>query len=65
MGQYLQPTRNHLPVERFVTPAEFVRYRELGLERGFLEVVAGPMVRSSYRADRVLEKNNAGISAGL
>jgi len=63
MGQYLQPTRNHLPVERFVTPAEFARYRELGLERGFLEVVAGPMVRSSYRADRVLEKNNAGISA--
>jgi len=61
MGQYLQPTRNHLPVERFVTPAEFARYRELGLERGFLEVVAGPMVRSSYRADRVLEKNNAGI----
>jgi lipoic acid synthetase len=64
MGQYLQPTRNHLPVERFVTPAEFARYRELGLERGFLEVVAGPMVRSSYRADRVLEKNNAGISVG-
>ena len=64
MGQYLQPTANHLPVERFVTPAEFARYRELGLERGFLEVVAGPMVRSSYRADRVLEKNNAGLIAG-
>jgi lipoic acid synthetase len=63
LGQYLQPTVNHLPVERFVTPAEFARYRELGLERGFLEVVAGPMVRSSYRADRVLEKNNAGLAA--
>jgi lipoic acid synthetase len=64
LGQYLQPTVNHLPVERFVTPAEFARYRELGLARGFLEVVAGPMVRSSYRADRVLEKNNAGLVAG-
>lgn len=60
-GQYLQPTRNHLPVERYVTPAEFEHYRELGLERGFLEVVSGPLVRSSYRADRVFEKNNVGL----
>jgi lipoic acid synthetase len=60
-GQYLRPTRNHLPVERYVTPAEFARYRQLGLERRFLEVVAGPLVRSSYRADRVFEKNNVGL----
>jgi len=60
-GQYLQPTRNHLAVERYVTPEEFERYRQLGLERGFLEVVAGPLVRSSYRADRVFEKNNVGL----
>jgi lipoic acid synthetase len=60
-GQYLRPTRNHLPVERYVTPAEFERYRQLGLMRGFLEVVAGPLVRSSYRADRVFEKNNVGL----
>lgn len=60
-GQYLRPTRNHLPVERYVTPAEFERYRQWGLERGFLEVVAGPLVRSSYRADRVFEKNNVGL----
>jgi lipoic acid synthetase len=60
-GQYLQPTRNHLVVERYVTPAEFERYRTLGLERGFLEVVAGPLVRSSYRAERVFEKNNVGL----
>jgi lipoic acid synthetase len=60
-GQYLRPTLNHLPVERYVTPAEFERYRELGLDRGFLEVVAGPLVRSSYRADRVFEKNNVGL----
>jgi lipoyl synthase len=63
-GQYLRPTANHLPVERYVTPQEFERYRELGLARGFLEVVAGPLVRSSYRADRVFEKNNVGLGAG-
>jgi lipoic acid synthetase len=60
-GQYLRPTPNHLPVERYVTPEEFNRYRELGLERGFLEVVSGPLVRSSYRADRVFEHNNVGL----
>jgi lipoyl synthase len=60
-GQYLRPTPNHLAVERYVTPAEFERYRTLGLELGFLEVVAGPLVRSSYRADRVFEKNNVGL----
>jgi lipoic acid synthetase len=64
LGQYLQPTVHHLPVERFVSPDDFARYRQLGLERGFLEVVAGPLVRSSYRADRVLEKNNAGLDIG-
>jgi lipoic acid synthetase len=61
-GQYLQPTANHLPVERFVPPDEFEQFRAEGLSRGFLEVVSGPMVRSSYRADRVFEKNNAGLS---
>jgi lipoic acid synthetase len=60
-GQYLRPTPNHLAVERYVTPQEFERYRDWGLERGFLEVVAGPLVRSSYRADRVFEKNNVGL----
>lgn len=64
LGQYLRPTVNHLPVERYVTPEQFERYRQWGLERGFLEVVAGPLVRSSYRADRVLEKNNCGLPAG-
>ena len=60
-GQYLRPTKNHLPVSRYVTPAEFGRYRELGLERGFLEVVSGPLVRSSYRADKVFDLNNVGL----
>ena len=61
LGQYLRPTLNHLPVERRVTPEEFDRYRDIGLSKGFLEVVSGPMVRSSYRAERALEKNNAGL----
>ena len=61
LGQYLRPTSNHLPVERFVTPAEFDRYRELALALGFLECVAGPLVRSSYRAEQALKRNNAGL----
>ena len=44
------------------SPEEFEKYRQIGLKKGFLEVVSGPMVRSSYRAERVLEKNNAGIA---
>jgi lipoic acid synthetase len=61
LGQYLRPTLNHMPIERWVTPEEFETYREIGLKKGFLEVVSGPMVRSSYRAERALEKNNAGL----
>ena len=61
LGQYLQPTVNHLPIARYVTPAEFENYRQLGLEKGFLEVVSGVMVRSSYRAEQVLQKNNVGL----
>ena len=61
LGQYLRPTLNHLPVERYVTPAEFDRYRSAALARGFLECVSGPLVRSSYRAERALERNNAGL----
>lgn len=51
IGQYLQPTRDHLPVERFVRPDEFSRYRAEGLHLGFEVVEAGPLVRSSYHAD--------------
>ena len=61
LGQYLQPTKNHLPVKRYVTPAEFDQYREWGIKLGFLEVVAGPLVRSSYRAERVFDMNNVGL----
>lgn len=61
LGQYLQPTRNHFPIARYVTPEEFETYRQWGLERGFREVVSGAFVRSSYRAERVLEGNNVGL----
>jgi lipoic acid synthetase len=61
LGQYLRPTVNHLAVERYVTPDEFEGYRARALAMGFLECVAGPMVRSSYRAERALEKNNCGL----
>ena len=53
LGQYLQPTPNHLPVERWVHPDEFAHYREWALAAGFREVASGPLVRSSYRADEL------------
>ena len=65
MGQYMRPTQNHLPVQRFVTPDEFRQYREMALAKGFLEVVAGPLVRSSYRAEQVLQHNNVGLDPSI
>ncbi|MEJ2530297.1 MAG: lipoyl synthase [Halioglobus sp.] len=61
-GQYLQPTANHYPIDRYVSPAEFEQYRQWGLEKGFLEVVSGVFVRSSYRAEQVLARNNVGLA---
>jgi len=52
LGQYLQPSKHHLPVERFVHPDEFDQLRELGEALGFSQVASGPMVRSSYHADQ-------------
>ena len=60
-GQYLQPTVNHYPIDRYVPPQDFEKYRQWGLAKGFLEVVSGVFVRSSYRAEQVLEKNNVGL----
>ena len=51
IGQYLQPTKQHLPVDRFVTPEEFNTYKEEGLKIGFKIVESSPLVRSSYHAD--------------
>lgn len=61
LGQYLQPTSHHLPVARYVTPERFLEFREIGLAKGFFEVASGPLVRSSYRADRVFKRNNLGL----
>ncbi|KAB2893695.1 MAG: lipoyl synthase [Flavobacteriales bacterium] len=52
LGQYLQPTKNHTPVDRYVHPDEFRKYKEIGLEMGFGYVESGPLVRSSYHAER-------------
>jgi lipoyl synthase len=54
LGQYLQPTVKHLPVVEFVTPDQFAKYKEIGLEMGFRFVESGPLVRSSYHAEKHL-----------
>lgn len=51
LGQYLQPSLHHLPVQRYVPPSKFDRFRDVAKEMGFLQVASGPMVRSSYHAD--------------
>ena len=56
LGQYLQPSRNHLPVQRFVHPDEFAWFAEEGSRIGFKNVASGPLVRSSYHADQQVEK---------
>src|SRR5262249_5470301 len=55
MGQYLQPTRHHSPVARYVSPAEFTELAKVARELGFSNVASGPLVRSSYHADRQAE----------
>jgi lipoic acid synthetase len=52
LGQYLQPSKYHAPVKRFVTPAEFDELGEIARSLGFTHVASGPMVRSSYHADK-------------
>jgi lipoic acid synthetase len=59
IGQYLQPTPFHAPIDRFVTPAEFEEYKEIGLRKGFLLVASSPLTRSSYHADADFEKLKA------
>ena len=58
LGQYLQPTRHHLPVERYVDPQEFKALAKSGYEMGFAHVASGPMVRSSYHADQQAKAAN-------
>lgn len=59
IGQYLQPTHNHLDVVEYVTPEQFAKYREIGMNLGFKNVESGPLVRSSYMAEKAF------IEAGL
>lgn len=54
IGQYLQPSKQHLPVHEFITPAQFEKYKEIGLKLGFKYVESGALVRSSYRAEKHL-----------
>ena len=54
LGQYLQPTRKHSPVQEFVTPEQFKEYEEIGLKMGYRFVESGPLVRSSYHAEKHL-----------
>lgn len=55
MGQYLQPTKAHLPVERYIPPEEFDNWRKIALEMGFVEVASGPFIRSSYNAKKLFQ----------
>ena len=55
IGQYLQPTKQHHPIERYYTPEEFAQLKQLGLAMGFKWVESGPLVRSSYHADKQVE----------
>jgi lipoic acid synthetase len=54
LGQYLQPTRNHHPVVDWIRPEQFDKYKAIGLEMGFKYVESGPLVRSSYHAEKHL-----------
>ena len=65
IGQYLQPTPSHLPVKRFVSPAEFAAFKEEGLSLGIKRVEAGPLVRSSYRAEEHLRNLRNVLSKAL
>jgi lipoic acid synthetase len=59
IGQYLQPTKRHLPVERFVHPDEFAEYKKIGESLGIKHVESGPLVRSSYHAEEQVGKMNS------
>jgi lipoic acid synthetase len=68
LGQYLQPTLQHLPVANFISPSKFQEYGECAREMGFAHVASGPMVRSSYHADdfspAAIRGRNVGAQAG-
>ncbi|MBC8523745.1 lipoyl synthase, partial [PVC group bacterium] len=61
IGQYLQPTRNHLPVDRWVHPKQFEKFKEVGLDLGFRVVESGPLVRSSFHAEKQIRALESSI----
>lgn len=63
IGQYLQPTKKHLPIEKYYTPEEFAELKEEGMKRGFSHVESGPLVRSSYRAHEQKEAADRTIAS--
>jgi lipoic acid synthetase len=63
LGQYLQPSPNHLPIVRYVHPDEFAKLKEEGLKRGFSHVESAPLVRSSYHAHEQTNSAHAAIAA--
>ena len=58
LAQYLRPTKNHLPVKEYISPERFQEYEYLGYQIGLKEVVAGPLIRSSYHADQAYKRLN-------
>jgi lipoic acid synthetase len=65
IGQYLAPSAGHFPVARYVTPAQFEAFGKRALEMGFMGVASAPLVRSSYRAERMFEKKVLKKTTGL
>jgi lipoic acid synthetase len=71
LGQYLQPTRQHLPVQEFIAPEQFLDYARLARQMGFVHAACGPLVRSSYHAEDFSQKQpqqaaeSAGRDAGI
>ena len=64
IGQYLRPSRQHLPLHKYYTPAEFVSLRRIGLEMGFRHVQSGPLVRSCYHAAEQVPGRRSAVAAG-
>jgi lipoic acid synthetase len=59
LGQYLQPTHNHLPVDRYISPKEFEHWQQVAYDLGFSEVASGPFVRSSYQAHELFKSSRS------
>jgi lipoic acid synthetase len=63
IGQYLQPTKQHMDVKKYYTPEQFALLKEEGMKRGFSHVESGPLVRSSYHAHEQVRSAEAAVKA--